>query len=56
MFKLLKGKKTYTAATATVLGAAAAYYTGTLAGPEAAQLIVSALLTACLRSAVPAAP
>lgn len=56
MFKFFKGKKTYTTAAVTVLGAAAAYVGGQVTGPDAAQLVVTALLGAFIRNAVPQAP
>lgn len=53
MFKFLQGKKTYATAAATILGTAAAYVGGQVAGPDAAQLIVTALLGAFIRNGVP---
>lgn len=52
MFKYFKGKKTYATAAATIFGTAAAYVTGHVAGPDAAQLVVTALIGAFIRSGI----
>ncbi len=48
----MNGKKTYLAALAGVLGAAAGYYTGTLDMPAAIQLAFSAVAAATIRHGV----
>ena len=50
MFGMLKGKKTYIAALLTVVGAGASYQTGEATAIQAAQLVVTAILGATLRS------
>lgn len=49
---MLKGKKTYLTALATVFGAAAGVLSGTLLLPDAVQLIVTAVIGATLRSGI----
>jgi hypothetical protein len=50
MFGMLKGKKTYLAALLTVIGAGASYLTGEATAVQAAQMAVTAVLAATLRS------
>jgi hypothetical protein len=49
---MLKGKKTYVTAALTILGAVGGYLTGDLTLAAAAQLVVTALLGAFIRSGV----
>lgn len=46
----LRGKKTYLTALVSVLSAIAAYLVGDLSIPEAAQIVLTAVLGATLRS------
>jgi len=48
----LKGRKTYITAALAVIGAAAAYATGDASAAQAGQMIVTAILAACLRHGV----
>jgi hypothetical protein len=50
MFGKLKGKKTYVAALLTIIGAFASYAMGDLNAFQTAQLVVPAILGACLRN------
>ena len=50
MFGMLKGKKTYITALLAILGAGAGYATGEATAIQAAQLVVTAILGATLRS------
>jgi hypothetical protein len=50
MFGILRGKKTYVVAALSILGAGAGYVTGDATAMQAAQLAVTALLGATLRS------
>ena len=50
MFGILRGKKTYVVAALSILCAGASYATGDATAMQAAQLAVTALLGATLRS------
>jgi hypothetical protein len=50
MFGILRGKKTYVVAALSILGAGAGYVTGDATAMQAAQLAITALLGATLRS------
>ena len=50
MFGALKGKKTYITALLTIIGAGASYLTGEASIIQVAQLMVTAILGATLRS------
>jgi hypothetical protein len=50
MFGILRGKKTYVVAALSILGAGAGYVTGDATAIQAAQLAITALLGATLRS------
>ena len=52
MFGKLKGKKTYVAAGLTIIGALASYAMGDLNAFQVAQLVVPAILGACLRNSI----
>ena len=52
---MFAGKKTYITAAVAVIGAIAAYLTGDATAADTAQLVVTALLAAFLRSGVAAA-
>tara|TARA_R110000868_G_scaffold12008_3_gene58377 strand:- start:451 stop:612 length:162 start_codon:yes stop_codon:yes gene_type:complete len=52
MFGILRGKKTYVVAALSILGAGAGYVTGDATAMQAAQLAVTALLAATLRSGI----
>lgn len=49
---MLKGKKTYLTALATILGTAAGVLTGQLTLPDAVQLAVTAIIGATLRKGI----
>ena len=51
---ILKGKKTYVAATLAVLGAVAGYLTGDIVLTDAVQLVVTAVLGATIRHGIAA--
>lgn len=51
---MLNGKKTYLMALGTVLTAVGGVLTGTVALPDAAQMVVTALLAATLRNGISA--
>lgn len=53
MAGVLKGKKTYVAAGLGVIGAAAAYLTGEANTMQAGQMILTAIVSATLRGAIP---
>ncbi len=51
----IAGKKTYTVAAGTVIGAAWGAYTGQMSVAEAAQIAIPAILAATLRNGLPKA-
>lgn len=52
---MFNGKKTYLVAAATVFGTIASAVSGAISWPDAAQLIVTAILGATLRNGMPSA-
>lgn len=50
---MLKGYKTYITAAVTIIGAVAAYLVGDVAAADAAQLVLTAILGATVRNAIP---
>jgi hypothetical protein len=50
MFGILRGKKTYVAASLTIIGAGASYLTGDATVVQAAQMAITAVLAATLRN------